>query len=517
MWHAQRGQARRARLHVPAAALRGAALAGAAALLTAGALTAGGASPAALDPARVPLEHVIVVVLENRSFDHLYGTFPGANGLANAGQRAIQTDLDGRPYDTLPRPRFKELHGHPPDERFPPALPNGPFPFDRYISLEDKHSDLVHRYYQTQYQINGGRMDRFVAWEEAGALPMGYWDGSKLPLWRWAREYTLADNFFAAAFGGSFLAHQWLFCACTPRWEEAPEGMRAQLDANGMLLRDGAVSPDGYLVNTVYPATTPHWPAEDPRELVPGLTNPTIGDRLDGAGRSWAWYMGGWNEALAGNSVRVNFKTHQQAPLYYARYDVGTPARARHLKDEQDFMVDLRAGTLPAVSFVIPGDADSQHPGSADVLRGERHVAGLLEAIRQSAAWPATAVIVTWDEHGGLWDHVPPPVIDRWGPGPRVPALIISPHARRGYVDHTLYDTTSILALIEWRWGLVPLGERDGRASNLTTAFDFPGPGLLGSLDVRAVFGSAGAALLVAALGLAAWQAFDARGGRGRR
>jgi phospholipase C len=98
-----------------------------------------------------------------------------------------------------------------------------------------------------------------------------------------------------------------------------------------------------------------------------------------------------------------------------------------------------------------------------------------------------------------------------------VPALIISPHARRGYVDHTLYDTTSILALIEWRWGLVPLGERDARASNLTAAFDFPGPGSLGSLDVSAVFGSAGAALLVAALGLAAWQAFDTRGSRGRR
>jgi len=100
----------------------------------------------------------------------------------------------------------------------------------------------------------------------------------------------------------------------------------------------------------------------------------------------------------------------------------------------------------------------------------------MLRAIQSSPYWPRVAVIVTYDENGGWWDHVAPPVVDEWGPGSRIPALIVSPWARRSFIDHTPYDTTSVLKFIEWRWGLPPLGPRDAAANNLLAAFDFSQP-----------------------------------------
>src|SRR5262249_22995766 len=148
--------------------------------------------------------------------------------------------------------------------------------------------------------------------------------------------------------------------------------------------------------------------------------------------------------------------------------------KAQHLKDEKAFYAAARAGTLPPVSFVKPVGIDNEHPGYADVLRGEQHILQLINVLKTNAAlWKDTAVIITYDEHGGFWDHVPPPKVDKWGPGSRVPAIIISPYAKRGFVDHTVYDTTSILATIEKRWGLQPLTDRDKNAADLSNAFDF--------------------------------------------
>jgi acid phosphatase len=138
-----------------------------------------------------------------------------------------------------------------------------------------------------------------------------------------------------------------------------------------------------------------------------------------------------------------------------------------------DFLAALRDGTLPLVSWLKPDDNTSEHPGITSVASGDAWLGRMLDAIQASAYWPRTAVVVTYDENGGFWDQVAPPEVDRWGPGLRVPTLVISPYARRGYVDHTTYDTTSILKLIEWRWGLSPVAERDANATNLLAAFDF--------------------------------------------
>jgi len=128
---------------------------------------------------------------------------------------------------------------------------------------------------------------------------------------------------------------------------------------------------------------------------------------------------------------------------------------------------------LPAVSFVKPAGIDNEHPNYTDVLTGEQHTIELINAVRNGPNWADTAIIVTYDENGGFWDHVPPPKADRWGPGTRIPTIVISPYAAKGKVDHTAFDTMSILALIEHRWGISPLGTRDAAANDLSAAFDF--------------------------------------------
>ncbi len=148
------------------------------------------------------------------------------------------------------------------------------------------------------------------------------------------------------------------------------------------------------------------------------------------------------------------------------------PERAAHLRDEQEFIRRLPDGTIPAVSFIKPLGPDNEHPGYTDLMRGQRHVAEIVRAVVNSPVWRDTVIIITYDENGGRWDHVPPPADDRWGPGTRVPAIIISPFAKRHFVDHTVYDTTSILKLIELRWGLRPLGPRDAAANGLLGAFE---------------------------------------------
>ncbi|HKX19682.1 MAG TPA: alkaline phosphatase family protein [bacterium] len=434
-------------------------------------LLVAGAGTLSLGPARAaaPLDrisHVIVIYQENWSFDSLYGLFPGANGIANAGAAVRQVDKNGVPYTKLPQP----LDSGKLDPRFPADLPVKPFNAAEFVLPTERTGDLVHRYYQEQLQIDGGKMDKFVAWSDAAGLVMSYYDATNMPVGQLAHQYVLADNFFHAAFGGSFLNHFWLICACTPRFADAPASLRAQLDANGLIVKDGAVTPDGYAINTLFTKNSPHPANADPATLVPNQTMPTIGDRLSDRGVSWAWYSGGWNDALAGHPDPL-FQFHHQAFAFFAKYADGTTGRAAHLRDERDFFRDIQAGTLPSVAFIKPLGPDNEHPGYADMLRGERHVADLVRAVANSPAWPDTVIIVTYDEHGGRWDHVAPPVVDRWGPGSRVPAIIISPLAKRHYVDHTAYDTTSILKLIENRWGLAPLGTRDANIDGLEGAF----------------------------------------------
>jgi phospholipase C len=484
------------------------------------ALAAGGCATRT-DEGLARIEHVVVIYAENRSFDHLYGLFPGAEGIASAtAEQKTQLDHDGSPLPHLPS---VYEHGKPdPHNPAVAGLPNGPFRID-LPPVSRRMDELLpspwHLYYQNKEQINGGRNNMFVAMANVGGWAMGYFDGSSMKMWKWAKEYTLADHFFMAAFGGSYLNHQWLVCACSPMDTGAPAGARAQLEADGKLKKkpaspksvmqgpvevlDGRASPDGYLVNTSQPPYQPSGipPApNDSRDLAdatrfpaPPFKDKTIGDTLSAKGVSWAWYAGGWNAALADGrqdpkvkrGVIYNrdagspiFQPHHQPLNYYARFAPGTADRGRYLKDEKDMLEAIDKGTLPQVAFFKPAGRYTEHPSYTDVTSGDEHIAMLLERLSKSPQWPKMAVIITYDENGGFWDHVPPPSGpgwgDRWGPGTRIPTIIISPYAKRGYVDKTPYDTTSILKFITRRFGLDPLPGVRANAGDLTNAFEFP-------------------------------------------
>jgi phospholipase C len=322
-------------------------------------------------------------------------------------------------------------------------------------------------------QIDSGRMDKFALYNSSKGLTMGHYKTAMLPLYPFAKKYTLCDHFFHSGFGCSFFNHIWLIAAAPPRFPNAPSFMVSRIDsATGRMISDGAVTPDGYVVNTTFSVNMPHPKNYDPKQLLPNQTMPTIGDRLSGKGISWAWYAGGWDSAMAGHPDPT-FCYHHQPFVYFASFADGTEAKKKHLRDETEFFAAAESGTLPAVSFVKPLGIDDEHPGYSDVYHGESHAVKLINAVLNGPDGKDALIILTYDENGGFWDHVAPPSIDRWGPGCRIPAIIISPFARKHYVDHTQYETVSILAFIEKRWDLKPLTDRDKHANPLTGVFDF--------------------------------------------
>jgi phospholipase C len=353
-----------------------------------------------------------------------------------------------------------------------------------------------------------------------------------------APHYAISDNFFQGAFGGSFLNHQWLIAASTPVFPGAPATRHSILDTNGMPnnyalyhattpVRDAALTQEcglattdpnsvcgDYAVNTIQPTYQPTAATSATAFKLPPLTAPNIGDELSANGVSWAWYAGGWSNADGAvgapgwtngttpgtcadptsfanptypNCPSKVFQFHHQPFNYYANYAPGTPGRD-HLQDEQAFLDTAGASNqdckLNSVSFIKPVGVENEHPGYTSVSRGSNHVVDLISAIQNSACSKDTMIVVTYDEFGGQWDHVSPPgqdgtpgAHDVWGPGTRIPALIVSPHLRGDFVvDHTQYDTTSILATIEHRYGLGALGSRDASVNDLSKVFGARSP-----------------------------------------
>lgn len=422
-----------------------------------------------------------------------------------------QRDRDGSLLSKLPPvwggilqvgPQTLDGVTYPVETQFQENLPNAPFalkgPSGEDLPLGLVTRDLWHLFYQNQMQINGGKNDGFVAWADSGALTMGHYAQTRysLRLWDVAREFVLCDNFFQGAFGGSFLNHQYLISAKVPFYPDAansvaksqiatlqgddPKGTRLKpLDKSPASAMDGApqfgpsaLTPDGYAVNTMAP---PYWPTwirdpERPDYAKPDLpsvlvpqTHEHIGDKLSKNNVDWAWYGGAWQATLeqfkdSGGIPKIpNFQYHHQPFNYFLRQGPENPAeRAKRLRDgglgdessTNKFFADAEAGKLPAVTFYKPQGNLNLHAGYADVAAGDRHIDRALKVLQESPQWKNMVVIVTVDENGGWWDHVAPPQGDRWGPGTRIPALVVSPFARKGTVDHTVYDTASILRLI---------------------------------------------------------------------
>jgi len=468
------------------------------------------------------IQTIVVIYAENRGFDNLYGLFPGANGVPGVNPTSSsayipQKDVDGSVLPVLP-PTWGGMtaagqstvitqaqSANLPNKPFQIDNPNGPINLPQSVITRD----LVHRFYNNQMQINGGANDKFAAYSDAGGLSMGYYDGSKMQLWNIAKQYALADNLFIGAFGGSFLTHQYLICACAPTYPNADTSVakgsisKIDVDANGNFVRltpaatspasvlngapvyanDSTLTPADstgmfYAVNTMQPPFQPssNAPAAgDSTKLyadtskattLPQQTQTNIGDLLSAKNIDWAWYAGAWKDttALATASARnnnfpspPNFQFHHQPFNYFADMDpVKAPAyRAAHLRDfDSQFMSDAAAGKLPAVTFYKPQGNLNQHSGYASVADGDAHIASVIAQLKQSPQWKNMLVIVTYDENGGYYDHVAPPKGDRWGPGTRVPAILVSPYVKKGLVDHTQYDSASILRAITHRFSL---------------------------------------------------------------
>lgn len=570
------------------------------------------------------IDHIVVIYQENWSFDGLYGSFPGASGIAAASASSLtQIDrLTGNALSTEPgnsynNPAFASLTQNPPpplttdsaagvaDTRVPASTNTlAPYSLGSYIDPTLTTGDIYHRYWQEQFQIFGaitkpgvgdseaGNNSGFISWSDNPGLVLSRYDATNLPEGLLAQQYTMCDNFFHSAFGGSFLNHQFLVAAAAPVYNNMPttnNGNIAYLDTNGIFImntsgaangryvRDGSITPvagDQITVTqngssstvTIPSANTEafagppgtlfdkHYVVNTTRSrnlagngengtvapylvsLLPSLndSNPTnangdtrpydpnIGDALSAANVSWKWYSGGWTQILAYSgsnptpttspsyaSVNASLQLqyhHQVLPYFdnYAPFDTtntvppsqvggfagaGTAGltagqtgvtraqnSAAHIQDETNFFSDVSNNTLPSVVFIKPVGVNNEHPGYATLQTGQAHVASIVQALQANPTlWAHTVVIVTYDEHGGRWDHVTPPARDIWGPGLRVPCLVISPLAKKGLVDHAQRDTTSILSTIEQRFGVTPLNALDTSAPtffDVLTALD---------------------------------------------
>ena len=543
------------------------------------------------------INHIVVIYQENHSFDNLYGTWERVNGLSHANAaNTSQLNQAGAPFGCLKQNDVNLTS--PPQEAsctdtttgtaFSSAFTNRPFNIDDYVKSTDTTcpppgvfaangvpkgsglaggctEDLVHRYYQEQYQLNGGFQNRYVTGSDAIGLTMGVYKTQELPIYQYLHkpghpQYAISDKFFQAAFGGSFLNHQWLAAAATPVFAGALNDGSANdrhsvVDVNGMPINyplytsplgpnGGTSNPSGprdgqltascnppaprpatpgnvvcgdFAVNTTQPWFQPYAPGTaDARRLQPLVANTatrvnvTIGDELSANGVDWAYYAGGWDNAAGNTSSPYYtngagptcsdtntisgatypycadklFQFHHQPFNYFANYAPGTNARAAHLRDEKDFLHVANSSTatecnLKPVSFVKPIGAENEHPGYTNESAGSSHLVDLIKAVEASACKNDTLVISTYDEFGGQWDHVTPPgqgdndgAADRWGPGTRIPALIVSPFLNGDFVvDHVPHDTTSILATIEHRFGLAPLSTRDAAVRDLSSVF----------------------------------------------
>jgi acid phosphatase len=508
--------------------------------------------PRGRQPSVLGYKHVVVIYQENHSFDNLYGSWgkvgqQRVNGLSRARPgHTLQRAQDGRRFACLPENDVNLTSPPQPvtckDARHgvESDFKNRPFSIDRFIKPTDttcpvpggpptpfgvpKGSglsggctrDLVHRFYQEKYQIDGGRQDRYVTGSDAVGLTMGTYDTKKLPIYRYlhsagAPHYVVADRFFQGANGGSFLNHQWLVAGRAPFVDSTapiPTGntrpVNSVLDANGMPANydqykatdpvvDGQLTVacadpsqvenyqkacGNFAVNTVQPSSVPHGATGAAIPLIDDAKYPNIGDRLSAKRISWAWYAGGWDDAAAGQAGPL-FQFHHQPFNYYADYAMDKPGR-HHLQDEKNFLDAAAIGNLPTVSFVKPYGAENEHPGYASATSGSSHLVDLVKAVQNGPQAQDTLVIITYDEFGGQWDHVSPPgagsrtrgAFDAFGPGTRIPALLLSARMRRSGVDHHSYDTTSIIRTLERSLGLAPVGIRDTRVADLRRAVD---------------------------------------------
>ena len=413
-------------------------------------------------PGQTPIEHVVFIVKENRTFDNYFATYPGAEGATEGG--TIRCDQDGcRDGPVVQLSEGPDVYPH----------------------------DLTHCFRCGLVAINGGEMNGFnrmngVIPQSANADLYGadmtgysYLDRDGIPnYWAYADRFVLADHFFTSMVGPTLPEHLYTVAA-QANWIV---DNKSTADTPGSYCDDSSEYATRFNPRDVREFQDEILALE--REITANGSNtydladfwgrirlcfdiPILPDQLEGAGVSWKYYA---NENAWMNALQM---------IEHVRYG----PMWQNVRPPSEFVRDVRDGEMPAVSWIVPDESYNEHPGEGkSTCAGENWTVHQINTIMQSEYWRSTAIVVVWDDFGGFYDHVPPPQVDIMGLGPRTPALIISPYTRRGesvgggHVDSNVYEFSSVLALMERVFDLEPMTERDAAADPLSGAFDFENP-----------------------------------------
>ena len=372
-----------------------------------------------LPVARAHIKHIVIIMQENRSFDHYFGAYPGADGIPM---------LNGAPSVCAPDSRTGKC-------------------VKPYHDPNDRNCGGAHTSSAAIMDINGGKMDGFikVAAQVSLSCPdptglrdtdvMGWHDAREIPnYWAYAQNFVLQDHMFEPTSSWSLPAHLFMVSA----WSAAcanpfnPMSCVSNIDTPGIGMHMGPL-------------------AGNPREIY-AWTDLTY--LLYKNNVSWGYYLTEGvqpdcddDEATCAPKPLSLTVPSIWNPLPFFT-DVHQNSQLDHIQKTENFYTALQDGTLPAVSWVIPENEISEHP-PASVHAGQAYVTGLVNAVMQSTEWDSTVIFISWDDWGGFYDHVVPPTVDQNGYGLRVPALLISPYARKGFIDHQILSHDAYLKFIE--------------------------------------------------------------------
>lgn len=392
------------------------------------------------DPASRHISHVIVIIQENRSFENFFAGYPGAN--APMSGCAIPQGTSGGSGS---------------------GCPAGDVLVPLHQDTFSNNPDAAHDWGSSMVDWDNGKMDGFSAYgaHNGPYAAYDYIEHSQIaPYLTMAQQYVLADEMFPTEFGGSFTGHLTLVAGtddlAPPRKAEVNFPSHAPDDCD---------APPGTKSSYLTADRVVHF-FDGPFPCF-GEFN-TSAEMLDNAQVSWKIY--------ATKVLDAGFWEPFEA-IKYVRY--GPDWSTDIIAPQTRVLTDAADGKLASVSWVTPSKADSDHPGN-DSDRGPSWVASVVNAVGESSYWRSSAIIVVWDDWGGFYDNAAPPQLDYRGLGIRVPCLIISPFAKRGYVSHVQYEYGSILRFIEEVYGIAPgsigpvsKGYTDARAASLDDAFDF--------------------------------------------
>jgi len=410
------------------------------------------AAPVAAASSGKQIQHVVFLMQENHTFDNYFSSFPGVEEPATVACQPnwvptavpsptptptpaptpVATPTPAVPAKPTPTPKPSPSPRPTPT---PTPAPSATACYPRFHLTSHRTVDLNHSAEAALHAYDNGRMDGFSAAQAFYNLPdnlaMGYYDGSDLPeYYNLASQYVLAQRFFSSAWGSSAINHMYSIAA-----------------------RDGGIVPPS------------------------GYDFPTIFDRLQAAGVSWKFYVQNYDPAINFRQTTGNTAKESQLiwdPLANFSRFIDDPSLSSHIVDLQQYYTDLQSGHLPAVAYLVPSGLSEHPPG--DISVGQSFGVTTVTSLMRSSAWDNSVYVISWDDWGGWYDHVPPPQVDADGYGFRVPAIIVSPYARSGTIDNTTYDFTSILKFIEDNWGLAPLTARDATANSIANALDLSRP-----------------------------------------